>query len=238
MSKILIKDNNNTTPRNFIFAVADKRNTKVRKFIVNAKDALSAKAKLSDKLEDKQFLYIKRVTDENGSEYIGKQLIKFGDEETSTEEVIKNVEEQKVADDDTLFDDPESPKNIHDDNRPAVAATTNVVEQDDEFINTLQMLRDGITSEIGAIQLYETIVGKLSEYYDITAEKRYKDAENAVRDIMDEEKKHIGEFQQILANLDIKEETLNEEGKEEVDKESESVSDSETKINDINLMRK
>ena len=165
MSKIIIKDNKNTKPRNFIFAVADKRTTKVRKFIVNAKDALSAKAKLSNKLEDKQFFYIKRVTDENGSEYIGKQLIKFVDEETSTEEVIKNVEEQKVADDDTLFDDPESPKNIHDDNRPAVAATTNVVEQDDEFINTLQMLRDGITPEIGAIQLYETIVGKLSEYY-------------------------------------------------------------------------
>ena len=59
---------------------------------------------------------------------------------------------------------------------------------------------------------------------------RYKDAENAVRDIMDEEKKHIGEFQQILANLDIKEETLNEEGKEEVDKESENVSDSATNV--------
>ena len=100
------------------------------------------------------------------------------------------------------------------------------------------MLRDGITSEIGAIQLYETIVGKLSEYYDITAEKRYKDAENAVRDIMDEEKKHIGEFQQILANLDIQEETLNEEGKEEVNKESESVSDSATNVEVANMLRK
>ena len=55
---------------------------------------------------------------------------------------------------------------------------------------------------------------------------------------MDEEKKHLGEFQQILANLDIKEETLNEEGKEEVNKESESVSDSATNVEIANMLRK
>lgn len=111
----------------------------------------------------------------------------------------------------------DSPVNVQDDNRPAVGSTTDVVElPEHELHNTMQMLRDGITSEIGAIQLYDTMVQKFSEYFKKTSEQRYKFAMEKVAEIRDEEKKHVGEFEQILAELDKTEEDLNKEGKAEV----------------------
>jgi len=70
-----------------------------------------------------------------------------------------------------------------------------------------EIVRNGITSELDAINLYEQMASMTK---NATTKK-------VLLDIAKEEKTHVGEFQALLVSLDAEQKTELENGKKEVD---------------------
>jgi len=76
----------------------------------------------------------------------------------------------------------------------------------DELIRTI---RFSIASEFEAIQLYEQIINSTGDEF----------VKEAIQDITDEEKVHVGEFMKILKILSPKEFDFYKEGEKEIEDE-------------------
>ncbi len=74
-------------------------------------------------------------------------------------------------------------------------------------IKDAELVRVGIIAELDAINLYE----------QLAAMTRNPDLKKVFQDIADEEKTHVGEFQELLLRLDKKQVEELEHGKEEVE---------------------
>lgn len=66
----------------------------------------------------------------------------------------------------------------------------------------IRAIRAAITSENDATNQYETIIDSILASSFYTENSLLEDAVIAIRDIANEEKKHIGEFTKILSTLD------------------------------------
>ena len=79
------------------------------------------------------------------------------------------------------------------------------------------IIRRGTVEEYNAIQAYEPMIMRLKELYNETQNEKYLKAAQDLEEINNEEKKHIGEFAKISAELDPKQSELVQEGMNEVD---------------------
>lgn len=82
--------------------------------------------------------------------------------------------------------------------------------------DALQMIRDAIVDEYDAIAKYEPILTAIAEMYNKTQDERYKKVATSIKDVIDEEKKHIGEFSVMIDILSSRDSQLVQEGMKEV----------------------
>jgi rubrerythrin len=80
-----------------------------------------------------------------------------------------------------------------------------------------EIARQGTVEEYNAIQAYEPMITRLKELYNQTQNEKYLKAAQDLEEINNEEKKHLGEFAKISADLDPKQSELVQEGMNEVD---------------------
>lgn len=73
------------------------------------------------------------------------------------------------------------------------------IENNDEFIRSI---RECIISENDAANMYEKLINSIVDSNGYTINSPYEKAVIAIRDIANEEKKHIGEFTKILSMID------------------------------------
>jgi hypothetical protein len=103
----------------------------------------------------------------------------------------------------------------------------------------LQLLRAGIKSEYDTIELYENQMLHLTDavQYDSLSEcvkGNYEKVKTQLQDIINEEREHVGEFQQLINEVDPVEGQKAEEGKEEVTDSAELVNQPTTDL--VNYM--
>lgn len=90
------------------------------------------------------------------------------------------------------------------------------IKDDDEVVKKIvEILREDVVAEYDAIMQYERDYNDIKFLADESG-KNYSKLLNAIQDIINEEKKHVGEFNEMIKNVYPEENDLYESGKKEV----------------------
>ena len=153
-----------------------------------------------------------RVTYETRSGMYSAVIVKADNEETAKKKFIERKPGFDVVGVARLFgSEPEDLK------RRGMSVFDEETPIDYEANEANEIARQGTVEEYNAIQAYEPMITRLKELYNQTQNEKYLKAAQDLEEINNEEKKHLGEFAKISADLDPKQSELVQEGMNEVD---------------------